>query len=180
MVRSRVTLATTEAAAIEKLSASPLTTVFTAHDSGGATLPSTSAMSGRSPSAVTARAIATRLARRMLIWSISPRLAAPTPMRTAPIRALKQRAITALAQLAAQHLRIIERAAQLAAKAPAIDDDRRGDDRPRQRSPPRLVDAADDPRAAALDGEIRHGLLAASPGPLVPLPCRGGNADLVE
>ena len=36
MIRSRVTLATTEAAAIEKLRESPLTTVCTAQASGGA------------------------------------------------------------------------------------------------------------------------------------------------
>ena len=84
MMRSRVTLATTDAAAIEKLSASPLMTVRTAHGSGGGTLPSTSAISGLIPSAATARPIAARLARRMLMRSISPTLAAPTPMLTAP------------------------------------------------------------------------------------------------
>jgi hypothetical protein len=81
MIRSRVTLATTEAAAIERLSPSPPTTVRTGHGRVGATLPSTSATSGRTLSAATARDIARRVARRMLIRSISRTLAAPTPMR---------------------------------------------------------------------------------------------------
>src|SRR5207237_1344794 len=90
MIRSRVTLAITEAAAIEKLKASPVTTVLTAQDSGGGTLPSTSAISGTSPSAATARRIARRLARRMLMRSISRVLAAPTPILAQRSRASKQ------------------------------------------------------------------------------------------
>ena len=59
----------------------------------------------------------------------------------------------ALAQIAAQDLRIIEHPAQFAAEAPAIDDDRGGNDRAGQRSAPSFVDAANDPRTAALDGD---------------------------
>ena len=84
MMRSRVTLAMTEAAAIEKLRASPSTTVCTAQSTGGAMLPSTNAISGRTPSTATARAIANRAARRMLMRSISATLAAPTPICAVP------------------------------------------------------------------------------------------------
>jgi hypothetical protein len=84
MMRSRVTLATTEAAAIEKLRPSPLTTVCIAQVSGGAISPSTRAVSGRTPRSATARVIAKSAARRMLMRSISATLAAPTPMRAAP------------------------------------------------------------------------------------------------
>ena len=90
MIRSRVTLATIEAAAIDRLEASPLTIVRTAQGRVGAMLPSTSATSGRLPvrasSAAAARRIASRLARRMLIRSISATLAAPTPIPTTPLR----------------------------------------------------------------------------------------------
>jgi len=58
MMRSRATLAMTEAAAIEKLRASPSMTVCTSQSTGGAMLPSTSAISGRTPRTATARAIA--------------------------------------------------------------------------------------------------------------------------
>ena len=46
IARSRTTLATIEAAAIERQSASPPTTQRTGQGSGGFRLPSTSAMSG--------------------------------------------------------------------------------------------------------------------------------------
>ncbi len=84
MIRSRVTLATTEAAAIEKLRESPLTMVRTGQAIGGAMAPSTSAVSGATASASTARAIANSEARRILSRSISRALAAPTPIRAAP------------------------------------------------------------------------------------------------
>ncbi len=91
-----------------------------------------------------------------------------------------QGAVAAFPQIAAQYLRIIEHAAQFAAEAPAVDDDRGGDHRAGQRSPPGLVNAANDPRAAALDGEIRHCLLAAFRWPLVPLRHRGGKRVAME
>ncbi len=65
-------------------------------------------------------------------------------------------AVTGFACLAAQHLRIVEIAAQHAAEAAPVEDHRGGDDRPGERSAPRLVDAAHQPGAAALDREIRH------------------------
>ena len=62
MIRSRVTLATIEAAAIDSERASPRTTVSTRHARSGARLPSTRASQGRSGSASIARAIARKLA----------------------------------------------------------------------------------------------------------------------
>ena len=84
MTRSRVTLATTDAAAIEKLSPSPPMTVSTAQATGGAIPPSTRAMSGKTPSAAMARAIANSDARRMFRESTSRTLAAPIPIWAPP------------------------------------------------------------------------------------------------
>src|SRR6516165_1072853 len=149
MIRSRVTLATTEAAAIEKLSASPLTTVCTAQVSGGAITPSTSAVSGRTPSTATARAIAKSAARRMFRRSISPALAAP-PERT----------VAGLALGPGQHFRIIEPVTQHFREPAGLEDHRSGDHRPGQRPSPDLIDAAHQSLALTLDREIRHRLSA--------------------
>ena len=159
MIRSRVTLATTEAAAIVKLSVSPLTTVFTAQDSGGAILPSTSAMSGATPSAATARAIALRLARRILMRSISATLAAPMPIRgaRAPAAARHSRPRAARGSAASNR----RDPANSRGKQRAVDNHRRGDDRAGKRPAPGLVDAAHHAAAAILDGEIRHAILPA-------------------
>src|SRR6266481_2617833 len=86
IMRSRVTLAMTEAAAIEKLSESPLTTVCTTAVMGGAMLPSTSTTSGLIPSTSTARAIANSAARRMLTRSISCALVAEHFRETAGVK----------------------------------------------------------------------------------------------
>ena len=58
MIRSRVTLATIEAAAIERHLASPATIAFDGRCQRGVALPSTSTQAGSKPSASTARVIA--------------------------------------------------------------------------------------------------------------------------
>ena len=150
MIRSRVTLAATEAAAIEKLRPSPLTMVCTGQASGGAMLPSTRAMSGRTPSEATARAIASNAARRMLIRSISRALAAPTAICAAP-RATQcaERPPADVPLRGGQQLRIVELVAQGSGKAARIEDHRGGDDRAGERPAPGLIDAADDPLCSA-------------------------------
>ena len=79
MMSSRVTLATMDAAAIESERESPRTTVATRQGRSGARLPSTSAAAGRRGRAASARAIAAKVAPRMLRSSISRMPAAPTP-----------------------------------------------------------------------------------------------------
>ena len=69
--RSRTTLATIEAAAIEAIVASPFTKASTAQGRGGGSLPSTSAMSGVQGRAASARRMASSEAWRMLMVSIS-------------------------------------------------------------------------------------------------------------
>src|SRR5579872_5187465 len=128
MMRSRVTLAMTEAAAIERQSPSPPMTVRTGQGSRGALSPSTKAISGRMPSALTARTMARSEAWRMLMRSISATLAAPMPIRAQPRREDRH-----------------------------IEDHRRRHHRPRERTPPRLVDAADDAVAGDLEGKVGHG-----------------------
>ena len=80
IARSRSTLATIDAAAIEKQSASPPTTHCTLQHNAGGLLPSTRATSGGMRSRSTARAIASMVACRMLSLAISATDAAPTPM----------------------------------------------------------------------------------------------------
>ena len=74
----------------------------------------------------------------------------------AAIDAPPQRAVAGLALLDAQHLRIVEPVAQRFREAARIENHRSGDHRPGERPAPGLVDAADQPRAAPLDLEIRH------------------------
>ena len=69
--RSRTTLATMEAAAIEAMRASPLTIASTGQGSRGGSLPSTRAMSGVQGRAASARHMARSDAWRMLMASIS-------------------------------------------------------------------------------------------------------------
>ena len=80
MIRSRVTLATMEAAAIDIESESPRTTVSTRQGMSGARLPSTSATDGRRGRAARARPIAVSVAPSTLSSSISRTLAAPIPI----------------------------------------------------------------------------------------------------
>jgi hypothetical protein len=67
-----------------------------------------------------------------------------------------QCAVAGLAFLDAQHLRIVEAVAQGFREAAVIENHRRGDHRPGKRPAPGLVNAADQPRAAPFDLEIRH------------------------
>ncbi len=80
---SRVTLATIEAAAIEAICASPPMTDSAGKASVGGSLPSTSTKAGASASAATARRIASSVAWRMLIVSISAAVALAMPMASA-------------------------------------------------------------------------------------------------
>ena len=78
MTRSRATLAMIEAAAIDRLLASPLTSVTPWHgNSLGQALPSIKAVSGQNANPSTARRIAKSDASRMLSASISSTLAQP-------------------------------------------------------------------------------------------------------
>ena len=63
MILSRVTLATIEAAAIDRHFASPATIAFDGRSQRGQALPSTKVMAGSKPSASTARIIALRFHR---------------------------------------------------------------------------------------------------------------------
>ena len=67
-----------------------------------------------------------------------------------------QGAVACFAFLDAQHLRIVEPVAQRFREAAEIENHSRCDHRPGKRPAPGLVDAADQPRAAPLDPEIRH------------------------
>src|SRR5216683_2962534 len=116
MSRSRVTLATIEAAAIEATSPSPPITAWQSQETAMRSQPSTKTRRGRVGSARTARA------------------GADLP-------------IELLARFRGELLGIVEPAGN----ARRIEDDRGGDDRPGERSPPRLV-AARDRRDAAVDG----------------------------
>ena len=71
MMRSRVTLAMTLAAAMERLSASPPTSAVAGTGNGRTGNPSIKACCGATGSAATARRIASWVARRMLMRSIS-------------------------------------------------------------------------------------------------------------
>ena len=86
MIRSRVTLATIEAAAIDSERESPRTTVSTRQGRSGARLPSTRAAAGRRGRAASARFIAWKVACNMSISSISRTPAAPTPISAQPRR----------------------------------------------------------------------------------------------
>ena len=77
-------------------------------------------------------------------------------MRGPASGASPQCAVAGLAFLDAQHLRIVEPVAQGFREAAGIENHRRGDHRPGKRPAPGLVDAADQPRAAPFDLEIRH------------------------
>src|SRR5271169_5876411 len=61
-----------------------------------------------------------------------------------------------LALLGGQHLRIVEPLVQGPGEATRVEDYGGGHDRPSERPAPGLVDAADDPRRAPLNREIRH------------------------
>ena len=90
MIRSRVTLATMDAAAIERHVASPRTTAVAGQASFGTRLPSIRVCAGATGSASTARAMASMVASRMLSRSTSPTLAQPTPVQaTASNRAMR-------------------------------------------------------------------------------------------
>ena len=162
MMRSRVTLAMTEAAAIEKLKPSPPTTVFDRAGQRRRDVAVDQRDVGRDPRAPRRRAhIAMRLARRMLMRSISRTLAAPTPIARAARQAHARQ--IPRARRGVSSFESSSRGAELAAEAAAVDDHRGGHHRAGQRPAPGLVDAADDALAASLDREIRHPTLPSPP-----------------
>jgi hypothetical protein len=155
----------TEAAAIEKLSESPLTTVCTAAVMGGAIVPSTSATSGRIPSIHGARHRQQRRAQDVdAVDFVHAGRADPDP-RGSAIDAPPERAVAGLALFAAQHLRIVELVAEHLWKTAGVENHGGRDYWSSERSPPGLVDAAHQPLAPAFKREIRH-------APLL-VPCGG-------
>src|SRR5258708_238804 len=129
MIRSRVTLATTEAAAIEKLNASPLTTVLTGQDSGRDIAVDQGDVGGQAQRGNGAGHRAQTGAQ-----DVDPVDLADAGGAHADFGAGEQRAAADLARLAGQYLRIVELAAQQAAEAAAVEDHRGGDHRPGERA----------------------------------------------
>ena len=94
-------------------------------------------------------------------------------MRGPATGASPQRTVAGLAFIDAQQLRIVEPVAQRFREAAGIENHSRGDHRPGKRPAPGLVNAADQPRAAPFDLEIRHRPL---PLRLVPQSVSAGQA----
>jgi len=83
--------------------------------------------------------------------SISPTLAAPTPILAQANKARQQ-----TSRVSRSIPSIVELAAQQAAEAAAVEDHRAADHRPGERTAPASSTPQNQPRAAALDREIRH------------------------
>ena len=81
MARSRVTLASTDAAAMDRLNPSPPITQLAGQGRAGARLPSTRTWSGRAGRRNTARRMASKLAPNIFRVSISVTEAAPIPVQ---------------------------------------------------------------------------------------------------
>ncbi len=138
-MRSRTTLATIDAAAMEAIWASPLTIVSTGQGSFGGSLPSTRAMSGVQGRAASARHMAASDACRMLTASISPCGTEATPT-SALARIFSNKASRC------SRLRTFEFGESV--RHPfQVEHDSRRDHRPGERSASHLVDSRNDPKA---------------------------------
>ena len=180
MMRSRVTLAMTEAAAIEKLSQSPLTTVCTAAGDGRGDAAVDERDIGADPEHVHgARHRQQRRAQDVdAVDFVHAGRADPDP-RGSAIDAPPERAVAGLALFAGQHLRIVELVAEHLRETAGVENHGSRDYWSGERSPPGLVDAAHQPLAPAFKREIRHVSRACATRRAV-RQARGGGVALAE
>ncbi len=157
-VRSRVTLATTEAAAIEKLSPSPPTTV--SHGAGERRRDvAVDERDVRADPERRDRARHRQQRRAQDVDACRSRAHSPHRRRYGRRRARRSARAPASRPRARRRLSTFEsssRSRSTRGKRLLIEHHRGGDDRTGERPAPGLVDAADDPRTAPLDREIRH------------------------